>query len=419
MSKKYRVTTLMSIFALYCFHGPAPAMAQSTARVSEPIILAGSELGVYLGQATTALGVWAYRDGVWVALPSQVDQRDDRDRFVAAEGANVLDANDELVFMADGLGAARPQAGLPPGASADLEPAQITVTDPLDAGFVGYAYVFLTAPMDPVEPAVTYDPQTREVRSESYVLGIADPNSDGFFGLKRLSLAGDERNRLDRSKIRVTIPQFANFTEESLAQLGGVAPIEPVIMGPVRLVMSRDGSSMAYAERATLFNLEIDAQIPIIPGLEFRISLDFSPNAEGATFRAENLAGPVTIDGVPDTLMQLVFPMWREVTFEEARLVMLTTSKPPPLLVRTYYKDDAALDEEDTGDRRSYGDNGVLANSLSGLVDAGFLGQMVVLPPESDAAASDLALQLANPLVVQVQVDPALTVIHLPILTHQ
>jgi hypothetical protein len=145
--------------------------------------------------------------------------------------------------------------------------------------------------------------------------------------------------------------------------------------------------------------------------------LDFSPNAAGATYRAENVPDGVPIDGQPDSFLQLVFPMWREVIFEEGRVVLLAQNRPTPVLVRTYYKDDAAPDEADTGDKMSYGDNGVVSNTVDGLGDVGFLGQMVALHPDSEVTAEDLAEQLANPIVIEIEVESASSTIYVPFVT--
>lgn len=393
---------------------PGAAAGAPTWRVSEPVVVAGSELGHFANLPIGRVGVWRLTGQVWERITSQVDQRDDGDSFVPVEDGNFLDGNDELVFMADQLGDPRPgDDSWPPGVSRSLSPAEIAVTDPLRPTYVGYAYVFDSPAATPA-PLVTFDGSTTEIESDAYVLGFAT-EADGFFGLKRLSLMGDARDRVDRSKFRLSIPQFGEFTEESLGAMGGFTPVQPVVEGPVRLVMDASGESFAYEARATLFSMDLDTDaLPPIP-LELRMSLDFSPNASGATYRAENLPRGVPIDGQPDTVPGLMVPMWREVEFEEGRLVTLATGEPTPLLVRPYYKDDATPDDTDTGDQMSYGDNGISASTINGLVEVGFLGQMVALAPDSDVTAADLAEQLANPLVVEVDVAPAGKAIYLPL----
>ena len=387
--------------------------AAPTWRVSEPVVMSGESLGHFEGLAVEAIGVWSVVDGSWQRVPSQVDQRDDNDAYTPDEGNNVLDANDELVFMADGLGDARQEGSWPPGVNQVLSPAEITATDPLHEGYVGYAYVF-ESPSATFTPQVTFDDPSTEIRTASYTLGFATED-DGFFGIKRLSLMGESTDRVDRSKMRITIPNIGELNEETLGQFGGLPPVDPVIEGPVRLVMDAAGASLAYGARATLFNFELGGQIPPIPGLEVRFSLDFAPNAAGATYRAENTPRGVTIDGQPDRILPLPYPMWREMTFSEGRLAILATGEPPPLLVRTYYKDDSTVDDTDTGDKMSYGDNGVIASTLQGLADVGFLGQMVALSPDNPTGADDLADQLAKPLEITVQVEAAGSTLYIPL----
>ncbi|MFN2114664.1 MAG: hypothetical protein ACK2T6_03050 [Anaerolineae bacterium] len=403
---------------------PAPALAPApraaavpVGRDTEPVVLSGEQLGHFLGLAVSRVGVWAYRDSSWARIASQVDQRDGDGAFVPVEGADRLDGNDELVFTAGALGDARPGAdSWPPGVSQELSPATIVVDDPLGAGEIGRAYVFDSPPDSPT-PAVAFDSATNEIRSTAYVLGFATAE-DGYFGLKRLSLLGDERDRVDRSKFRLSIPQLGEFTEEDLGAFGVVPRVEPLIEGPVRLVMDASGASTAYAERATLLGLDLPIdEIPLIPGVEIRLSLDLDPSAVGATYRDENIPSGVLVDGQPDTVRVLPFPMWREVVFEEGRLVSLAAGAPPPIVVRGYYKDDATPDDADTGDLASYGDTGVVAVLLSGLIDVGFLGQMVVLEPDDPVNAEDLAEQLAHPLLLHVDVAPKQWPVHLPLCT--
>jgi hypothetical protein len=397
---------------------PTANAEKLTWRISEPIIVSGSQLGHFADLPVDRVAVWTLAGESWERVSSQVDQRDDDGNFVPEDGRNVLDDNDELVFMAANLGDERTGAdSWPPGVSHALSPAEIAVTDPLQPDYVGHTYVFDSPPAAPGVPLVVFDEASTEIRSDAYVLGFATED-DGYFGLKRLSLMGDARDRVDRSKFRLTIPQYGEFTEESLGSMGGIGPVEPVIEGPVRLVMDASGSSTAYAARATLFSMDLGMEdIPLIPGLQLRLSLDFSPNVSGATYRAENIPSGVTIDGQPDTVRQLPFPMWREIVLDEGRLVTLAQGEPPPLLVRTYYKDDATPDEDDTGDKMSYGDNGIIASTFDGLVDVGFLGQMVALAPGEAVTAEDLAEQWANPIVVNVDVEaaPDANTIHLPL----
>lgn len=407
MSHRALVGSTLAAVALVCGSADSPdaGAAGISWRISEPVVVPGSELGPYQGLPVGEVGVWAFDGQRWTNVRSQVDQRDAREMFVAHEDDDLLDANDELVFYCDSLGIERVGGGLPPGTGSDRPPVRITVTDPLRPEYTGYAYVVSSREARERPPLVRYDEETGEVTTDSYVLGFASPDEDGFLGVKHLSLMGDPSNLVDRSKIRVTVPQLGQFDEESLAQLGGTGLFEPRIEGPVRLVMDAVGSSMAYAARATLFNLELQQDIPLIPGLEFRVSLDFSPEAAGATYRAENLTRGVTIDGEPDTVRQLQYPMWREIEFEQGRLITLAEGERTPLLIRTYYKDASTPDEDDTGDKMSYGDNGVSASSLGALVEVGFLGQMVALGKDDPMTAQELAEQLANPIEVQVTIE--------------
>jgi hypothetical protein len=413
MTTLVRRLTVPAAVLFLIARGASAQDAVPITRLSEPVVVSGAQLAPLHGVPTDRVGVWVWREdesrvppGAWERLASQVDQRDADGAFVASEGGSGFDATDEIVFMADALGvvAVTPEAiaeAAPDGVVAGSAWAQITVTDPLESSAAGYAYVFESPAHSPA-PLVEYDAATRVIHSAAYTIGLATTEIDGYIGLKSLSLRGDPRNRIDRTKIRVSVPTIGDFNEESLGLLGGLPPLEPIIQGPIRLIMDPTGNAVAYAARASLFGIELGQEIPPIPGLEFRVSLDLSPNASGATYRDAFSLRDITIDGAPDTVQQLLLPRWREIAFEEGRLVTLATGEPTPLLVRNYYKDDAAPDTLDTGDQMSYGDSGVSASSFGELAAVGFLGQMVAVSPEDPLTAANLAEQLANPLQIEV-----------------
>jgi hypothetical protein len=373
-------------------------------RISEAIIVPGDRLAQLRGASIDAVAVWIHDDGAWRRIRSQVDQRDENGQYVATEGEDALDSNDELVLLAADLGDEAPEDALPPQATGVVF--HVRATDPLVASWSGNAYVTEGEPA-PSEPLVSYDPATREIASGVYTVGLASPAVDGFLGIKKLAFSGETTNRIDRSKIRITIPQFGEFNEESLGGLGVLPPVEPVVVGPVRVVLSPTGGSFAYPARAAVTALDIPAEIPLIPGLEFRISLDLSPESSGAAYSDAYSLREHTVDGTPDGVQQLLLAPWRQVRFGDRRLVLLATGEPTPLLVRNYYKDDSTVDPADTGDHMSFGDTGVAASSLAELAAVGFLGEMVMLGPEESTSAPELAEQLANPLVVLVRANRA------------
>lgn len=92
----------------------APAAQGGAGRVCEPVVLAGTQLTPLLGATRDELSLWTRRDGSWQRAPLQMDERATGGNYVPAEDG-LLDQDDELVFLADGLGAEAPAGSWPPG----------------------------------------------------------------------------------------------------------------------------------------------------------------------------------------------------------------------------------------------------------------------------------------------------------------
>lgn len=380
--------------------------APGPSRISEPIQVVGSDLPEYAGATRQELWLWAWLGGSWQMRHVQLDERDASSNFVGQEDG-ILDDNDVVVFMADELGAERPADAWPPGLGSEHPAIEVRVTDPLDPGAEWYAYLFRTlqGPEIALQPLVSFDATSAEIRTDSYTLGFPLA-TDSVVGIKRLSLYGQTENLLDRLKLRAkvgTFPLVIDVTEEDLAGSGAVPAPDPVIVGPVRIVMDAGGMVTAYASRATLFGGLDDVQLPGgITLSDVRVSLDFSPVAVPATYRDANVPGGVPIDGQPDTVPRAPVPAWREVSFASGRAVLVGKVGPGAAQARVYYKDDGGTDAGDTGDKMSYGDSGVEAPDLAALLATGFPGQIVVLANDASPSAAELVDHLANPLLVTV-----------------
>ena len=407
---------------------PARAADQ---RFGEAVIVPGDALTAFHGMATIAIAGYAYNDEGWTRVPIQIDERDDTDVFVDGEDGR-LDSNDELVFLLENAGGMAPDS-VPPGSG--IGPARrIDITDPLDPAFLQHLYL-LSADgplLGPEGPAIAWDPETRELSTASYVLGFAssDPVADGYSGIKRISLFGDEADLIDRLKIRAKIVSplgELEITEEDFGGLGDLIPgagdlsldIEPIIVGPVRAVLDATGGGSAYPARATVFNALDGFELPDLGGIvefdvsDVRVSLDHSPAASGALYRDANTLEGVTIDGDPETLGGSTVPAWREVSLPGGRMVFVAGSNAADREgadADLYYVDDAAGMAGDTGDGASYGDHGVTAASLIDLAATGFPGELVVLPLPMEISADLLAEAALTPLEIAV-VESGLDVI--------
>ncbi len=381
-------------------------------RPAEPVVIPGAELAAFSGAGIDELRLWRWADGQWRALPFQVDERNEQGYFRPTEDSS-LDDNDELVFLASDLGADAPPGAWPPDVPHEHAPLIIRVTDHLDAQ-VRFAYLFRSSIAAPVpdERLIEFDAATNEVRSDSYTLGLADILTDDFLGVKRLSLFGGATDLLDRLKLRATgrLDTFdLNITEENVRFGPGAMAVAPPIVGPVRVVVEDNGWVMAYPDRLMVRlhfgGLTMPPEVDVIT--RARLSWDFSEDALPATYRDANVPAGVPIDGREDRVPAAP-AAWREVVFAEGRLVTLYYVGPGvgvPAGLRTYYRDEQRIDREDTGDRRSFGDNGIEvvgASAVKALVESGVVLSLFPLRLEDPLSAEQLVEQVANPLQVSV-----------------
>lgn len=391
-----------------------------TRRQGEVITLTGSALTPLIGAKPEELWVYMLHDGEWVRIPAQLDEVSAAGAFVATEDGK-LDANDVVAFPADDYaGAQRPADSWPEALEAAYPEVEVKVTDPLDADLAAYFYVFrsVAGPTASLAPLVTYDAAKQEVHARSYTLGYANPDTDQYIGLKRLSMYKGTTNLLDRLKIRAKLNYMGmenQIDEENIVPLlrllgggsGMSLGVKPVKVGPVRIILDATGTATADPDRATLLSgLGNLTGIPgggSLPVSDVRISLDFSAEAVPAKYWDANMAKTVPVDGEEDNVPASPIPAWREIEFTEGRAVLVADRPVVTSTAKVYYKDNANTDvggSTDTGDKKSYGDNGVMASTLEELNSAGFPGEMVVLPVGRSVTAAQIAENMAKPLVV-------------------
>lgn len=416
MRTRRTILVLAAIVAVLLMSGrlPRSADAGGSRRYGEAIVLSGMDMAPFFGAIAEELWVWVWDGTSWQLQVSQLDERSETGAYVAAEDG-ALDENDEFVFDLPDHGAEAPEGSWPPGMDADAPWMRVKVVDPLQPGVDTYAYVLLSrgGPEIALPPRVTWDPDASEVRTHSYVLGFADPAQDGFVGFKRLSLFVSATDLLDRLKLRLTV-SLAGFgeqtvTEEELALLGvdvGALSPDPVIAGPVRLVLDANGTAMAYGERF-VFRLAVFDDTALPPGLSLvsaRASMDLSSEALPATYADANVPAGVGIDGEPDDVPQRPIPAWREVSLSDGRLAFLRPAEELPATASLYYQDEQRPIAGDTGDGMSLGDQGVFADNLDDFAGAGFPGDIVALPVDASVTAAMLAENVAAPVELDLEV---------------
>ena len=298
-------------------------------RPIDPVAIEGARVPEVLGRPIASLRVAAWRDGGWVPIPFQVDERDAKGGWVYSAGPEAgadddggrFDANDVLFVMARDLAGRRPPDAPPPAAEGAVAPAalrELAVRDPLD-GRTAFAY--LTAWDGAAPPASTldyvrYTPETDEVRAANFSAGFNDKVPFAIDRLGRLLADGTwAPSHVDILKIRLrsTIWSVYDFDRD---QDDFESVTAAWIDGPVRVVLHK-GMSVAMVlgiQTPKLWNdtiflphsfqYSVDIALPFsIPAIfskfELTSGVDFD-GLTGAKLYVKGVPEPVAVQGNPD-----------------------------------------------------------------------------------------------------------------------
>jgi hypothetical protein len=348
-------------------------------RPAAPVVLTGSQVSAVVGVDPGDLVAFRHVkvDGAptWQQIPVQVDQRKvvafgiqpgsnatpgvngtvygngsggptalqyaDAGTFVGADSDPLIDANDEIVFMAS-------DAGGKPADDAQTEPAGVlagsgvalAVTDPRGSNERGWVYLFESAgSLDPAagKDYVDYDfvltsgdykttykradgpnPETSKVTTANYEIGFSDRWKEDSW--KVLGGTSTKVDILDGHKNQFAI-SVCGRSNQTFADAEGafVANID----GPVRAIRSYVGANsgpltqrthLMYASREDVIT---DLRVHSIPSImDF---LDFSAAANGLTYRSSTVPNGVTIDGIADAVPTAT-PSWEAVDGPQGRV---------------------------------------------------------------------------------------------------
>ena len=366
----------------------APSAVAAINRPQDPVVLAGASFPGFSSVAVGDLVLYAYRSGAWTPIPFQIDEVNISGTYVISDGG-LLDANDQLVFMAGDAGDNVSAAIWPTDTQSRLYPRYvISVTDPLSAGNQAWVYLYRSATLTPSD--VSYITWTESAQTAAAISYTAAFSPTKFVGLSDLMINGSSVDILDRQKIRarIPIPFFPlTITEESLAGLAPATITLPAV-GPVRAVTNDGDLNAAFYGSRIDFDVTFDLSDlgAFLPDF-IRTSFDWNnPITTGiTTYYDSNTAGGVTIDGIMDTVSATPPSTWFQVNGGAAGpggVVMAIPTVNPgsgTSTVSNYYKDNGAIDPNDTGDQRSYGDAGLLINNPGAIIS--FTLVAYVLPP--------------------------------------
>jgi hypothetical protein len=396
-----------------------PSAAGALARRSEPVVLKGADFSSLKDAPLDELALYAFRGGVWRAIPFQIDEVTSGGRFTRHENGK-LDENDELVFMSqDGGEASGPGNWVDDSVSKTYPRYAISVTDPLAPGTAWYAYLYRSSGLGrSATRYVMWDQALQQVSTPSYTAHLGGSDLIGIAGLYINETTTD---LVDRQQIRVKVDNpwpFPNLTvtESDLVTIFGLSGrITPSITGAVRMLDSGTtagftlyAGQMAARIRFDPASIQLPLQGAVLDSI--RVSLDWNdPSVTGfapATYYDSNTPDGVPIDGVPDIVANLPPLTWYEVTGSYGTLVMDVAVKAGNDELMTFYLDNSTLNSQDTGDGRSFGNAGLQDNRTGEVMHALALTQTAYILPSGVGNVGDTVAKWAHtPLEVNSTVE--------------
>ena len=371
-------------------------------RPADPVVLTGADVPALQGIAPGTLVAFKF-DGGWEQIPVQVDERavinftqvyngnttygnysrldyTDAGTFTGADPDAALDADDEIVFMAEDTGQACPLYAAPPAGVVKDSAVQAAVTDPVDAA-AGYVYLFAQdGSLDPAagKQYVDYtfsltagdyktkykisagpNPENSTIETDYYARHFSDRwKSDGVSIFAGSSTGVDI---LDRHK-NLFAPGVCGRSEDTFSAAEGAFIVNK--NGPVRALRSYVGANSGprtqrqhafYAQREDVTTHLRVHSIPAI--MDF---FDYSPAAAGMTYANNNMPEGVVIDGAADTVPTDTI-RWELVRGVPGALVMLhaMSTNIVGMTIGAYYLDELnSATTQCTGDAHAYGQSG-------------------------------------------------------------
>lgn len=398
-------------------------------RTLEPVVLTGDELWLLGNAAVDEVFVYAYHGGTWEAVPYQLDEVDASGVYTVEDG--LLDANDKVVFMAMDLGE---EAGLEDwiadADSRNYPRYEVQVTDPLDAGQQGWAYVYRSTTLvpGPLDDYVNWNAGGNRVEATTYRLAFS-PTVHA--SVDALELNGSGVDALDRTKIRLNVtchlpfpfpPVGLTLTEEDLAGLGGFAP---AVDGPVRVGggNTEGGWWFYHSLYRTDAVLSAEDLAPPDPCQQVdinwvRLSNDWlDPTVSGmapATYYDSNTPGGVPIDGQADEVSPTPHSTWLQVSGGQGSTVQVADITLGGGSLSNYYKDDLSEDPDDTGeDGQSFGDAGFRVDAPAGQATVALL--TFILGPSQPNVGATYQEYYDHPLQVAVMAQGAVHRVYVPL----
>ncbi|MBN2354525.1 T9SS type A sorting domain-containing protein [candidate division KSB1 bacterium] len=388
----------------------------------EPVVVRGALLSLFNGVAFDDLFIYRFLfdSQTWEQIPFQFDDVG-ADESYFSENDGLLDADDELVFMAADIGDRAPTGAWIADGDARIHARyELQVTDGSNSGLRGWVYLYRSAVLTPqfTQDYVSADLINDGIQSSFYYL---THNTHGAMDQLRITSAGGGNNAdiVDREKVRIlgtiySLPYELN--EDTI-----VATNHQFKDGPVRVLrqvsyqLSSLGASFQkdiserYYDRLSITGGSIGHIDPSYGVTYMRQSLDLNSAAIGMMFFSPVNSG-ITIDGIPDapvTILPTSGITWNQLTGSQGTIVQVVNLPDLGNPQYLYYRDNSAGGSGDatleTGDSQSFGDVGVsFQNPNTGVFALGFLRYF--LPGN---LASSVGSELADHATFPMQISSA------------
>ncbi|MBN1894664.1 hypothetical protein JW906_09215, partial [bacterium] len=392
--------------------GLSAAAAGIETRDYEPLILKGGAVPSALGKPVGEIHLFRFvsAGASWESVPFQIDEKDGETGFFGSRNG-VLDADDEIVFIAHDLGdRASASDWIADENSRTQKRIEIGVQDPLEGSIRGYAYVFFAPGL--ARSGFRY---LEHEAASDHVSAVTYNLWHGTHGLADSLVitpeaGGDGMDLLDRQKFRLKLKiSIGGLSDDVVLTEDTDREFNLFKLYPIRFRVSRKRADVLpnhnvrilrqivleiYAKSADLeytdslkfttfyypaFS-EFSTGILKVPSMEYGgvrgrvdmvlLSTDLNRNAGAMRFMNPfNPDGTIIIDAIPDANVRkdLIWPgdNWHLIAADPsaayaASLLTLTRTRrqAPGNSRELYYLDSFLPNVGDTGDGVSWGDTG-------------------------------------------------------------
>ncbi|MBD3291224.1 T9SS type A sorting domain-containing protein [candidate division KSB1 bacterium] len=401
----------------------------------EPIIMKGGDFPAYMGQPVSQIFAFSYNqtNDQWSQIPLQIDECDDSSHFWISDPNNVLDENDELVFMARDMGniAENVTNWIDDAESKNYVRFEICTADPTEANTMRYLYLYLSSTLtDEATGYMQFDENLAEdlkytINGVSYIEKHNESGLPQFWAITD-AVDGNNVNILDRQKVRVsaTILTFVDFgiTEDDLNDSAVIEHRTGKVRIASRVQFEGDYyespahisfQNYYYPYSITHHNAEDIFSDEGIRVSLLRQSFDLNNSANGMIFHNnENRNIPIDGSPTPDDTMNtdIVFTPnlnWQMATGTPGTVLIFTELQSMGTSSLYFYDDNSSGGTGDTtvetGDGQSWGDSGILikGNVLDDLFGFDYTSYFIA-PQQQPDAAMNYAGKMKNPLSVSV-----------------